>query len=237
MKKIILGLLLVCGFGLFSQSAEDIIRKVDENSTFDTYRASGKVVIEGKYGKRTSDFIAYAKGADDSIIEFTSGEEEGQKIFKTEDDLYIKYPYAEEIQRLSRKKTLGAVSYDEMSGERNTLKNYKVKIIREEKFDGADVWVIQMIAKTSKVAHYKQDVFVDKSNFVPVKILYYSKSGKLTKEMVALRVEKIGNKFMATNSLITDKLKRNNSTESFIDDIEIDIELDDDLFSLDELSW
>lgn len=237
MRKIILGLLFICSFGLIAQSAEDIITKVDNNSTFDTYKGSGKIIIEGKYGKRTSAFIVYAKGTDDSIIEFTSGEEEGQKIFKTADDLYIKYPYAEEIQRLSRKKTLGAVSYDEMSGERDTLKNYNVEILKEDVVDGIKVWVIEMIAKTSKVAHYKQQVFIDQNRFVALKVLYYSKSGKLTKEMVALKVEQIGDKFMATQSLITDKLKSNNSTESIIEDIEIDIKLDDKLFSLDELAW
>ncbi len=237
MKKIILGLLLISCFGLIAQSAEDIVKKVDENSTFETYRGEGKVIIEGKYGKRTSEYIAYAKGTDDTLIEFLSGEEEGQKIFKTEDDLYIKYPYAEEIQRLSRKKTLGAVSYDEMSGERNTLKNYKVEIISEEKFEGNDVWVIEMIAQTSKVAHFKQQIYVDKSNYAVWKVLYYSKSGKLTKEMVSIEMEEIGGKYMATHSLITDRLKKNNSTENIVTEMEIDIDLDDDLFSLDELAW
>lgn len=223
--------------GIFAQSAEDIIKKVDENSTFKSYRGEGKVVIEGKYGKRTSEYIAYAKGSDDSLIEFLSGEEEGQKIFKTADDLYIKYPYAEEIQRLSRKKTLGAVSYDEMSGERNTLKNYSVEIISEEDFEENDVWVIELIAKTSKVAHYKQQVFVDKKNYFVWKVLYFSKSGKLTKEMVSLEMKIIGNKTIATRSLITDKLKKNNSTENILTDIELNIDLDDNLFSLDELAW
>ena len=237
MKRVLIFLFFICSFSLIAQSAQDIVKKVDENSTFSTYKGRGKVIIEGKYGKRTSDFIYYAKGSYDSLIEFTSGEEEGQKIFKTEDDLYIKYPYAEEIQRLSRKKTLGAVSYDELSGERDTLKNYNVQILRDDQIDGNDVWVIEMIAKSSKVAHYKQQIFVNKSNFVVLKVLYYSKSGKLTKELVTLKVENVGNKFIGTHSLITDKLKVNNSTESIIEDIEVDIELDDKLFSLDELAW
>ncbi len=237
MKKIILGLLIISSFGIFAQSAEDIVKRVDKNSTFETYRGEGKVIIEGKYGKRTSEYIAYAKGSDDTIIEFLSGEEEGQKIFKTVDDLYIKYPYAEEIQRLSRKKTLGAVSYDEMSGEKNTLKNYKVAIISEEDFEGNSVWVIEMIAKTSKVAHYKQQIYVDKDTYAVWKVLYYSKSGKLTKEMVTIEMKEIGGKVIATHSLITDKLKKNNSTENIVTDMEIDMDLDDDLFSLDELAW
>lgn len=241
MKKLFILILILSITGLFAQSAEDIIKRVDENNTFDTYRAEGKVIIEGKYGKRTSEYIAYAKGADDSLIEFLSGEEEGQKIFKTEDDLYIKYPYAEEIQRLSRKKTLGAVSYDEMSGERNTLKNYSVRIVGEETLEGnvhtSDVWIIELLAKTSKVAHYKQEIYVDRETYAVWKVLYYSKSGKLTKEMVALEMEEHGGKSIAVHSLVTDKLKKNNSTENIMSVIEIDLELSDDLFSLDELAW
>ncbi|QEN04632.1 outer membrane lipoprotein-sorting protein [Thiospirochaeta perfilievii] len=237
MRKLVLIKMLLLSLGVFAQNADDIVRKVDENSTFDTYKAKGKVVIEGKYGKRTSEFIAYAKGADDSLIEFVSGEEEGQKIFKTADDLYIKYPYAEEIQRLSRRKTLGAVSYDEMSGERNTLKNYKAKLLGDEVFEGNDVYKIELIAKTSKVSHYKQELFVDKDTFLVWKVLYYSKSGKLTKEMVTLTVKEVGGNFIGTHLLITDRLKKNNSTESFINEVEIDIDISDDYFSLDELAW
>ncbi|MBN2618782.1 MAG: outer membrane lipoprotein-sorting protein [Spirochaetales bacterium] len=237
MNKILLVLCLIITTGLISQDAESIIKKVDANNTFESYKGSGKVIIEGKYGKRTSEYLAYAKGTDDSLIEFLSGEEEGQKIFKTADDLYIKYPYAEEIQRLSRKKTLGAVSYDEMSGERDTLKNYDVKLLREDEVDGNPVYVIELIAKTSKVAHYKQEIFVDKNSYAVWKVLYYSKSNKLTKEMLTIEMEKVGNKTVAVHSLITDKLKKNNSTENIITDIQIDIDLSDSLFSLDELSW
>lgn len=237
MKKLLLVLLMITTAGVFAQNVEDIIKKVDANNTFESYKGSGKVIIEGKYGKRTSEYIAYAKGADDTLIEFLSGEEEGQKIFKTPDDLYIKYPYAEEIQRLSRKKTLGAVSYDEMSGERDTLKNYKVEIIGEDSVEGSDVWVIQLIAKTSKVAHYKQEIYVDKVSSAVWKVLYYSKSGKLTKEMVTSEMREVGGKTIAIRSLVTDKLKKNNSTENILTEIEIDIELDDSLFSLDELAW
>jgi outer membrane lipoprotein-sorting protein len=222
---------------VYSQSAEDIVRKLDDNATYESFRGEGKVIIEGKYGTRESEYIAYAKGADNTLIEFISGEEEGQKIFKTPDDLYIWYPYAEEIQRLSRKKTLGAVSYDEMSGEKDTLKNYNVKILGEEMVNGRAVWKIEFIAKTSKVAHYKQEVFVDKETYIAQKVLYYSKSGKLTKEMVVIKTEVIGRYVVPVHSLITDKLKKNNSTENILTKLEIDIDIDDDKFSLGELSW
>lgn len=237
MKKLMLMILVAIGTTVFSQSAEDIVKKLDDNATYETFKGEGKVIIEGKYGKRESEYIVYAKGEDNTLIEFISGEEEGQKIFKTPDDLYIWYPYAEEIQRLSRKKTLGAVSYDEMSGERDTLKNYKVKILGEDEVNRRSVWIIEFIAKTSKVAHYKQEVYIDKEDYVALKVLYYSKSGKLTKEMVVLKTDRIGKYIVPVNSLVTDKLKRNNSTENLLTEMEIDIDIDDEMFSLGELSW
>lgn len=237
MKKFILMIFIAIGSLVFSQSAEDIVKKLDANATYETFRGEGKVIIEGKYGKRESEYIAYAKGVNNTIIEFISGEEEGQKIFKTPDDLYIWYPYAEEIQRLSRKKTLGAVSYDEMSGEKDTLKNYKVRIIGEDAVNNRPVWIIEFIAKTSKVAHYKQEVYIDKEDYLALRVLYYSKSGKLTKEMIVLETEVIGKYIVPVHSLITDKLKKNNSTENILTKLEIDIDIDDDMFSLGELSW
>ena len=237
MRKILLGFLVLSTGLLFAINADDIVKKVDANQTFTTYKGSGKVIIEGKYGKRISEYEVYAKGSDNTMIEFLSGEEEGQKIFKTPDDLYIKYPYAEEIQRLSRKKTLGAVSYDEMSGEKNTLDNYTARLLEDTNVNGHEVYQIELIAKTSKVSNYKQVLYVDKGNFSVWKVNYYSKSGKLTKDMLVNSMEELGGKFMATNSIITDRLKKHNSTENVVTSMEIDIPLDDSLFSLDELAW
>ena len=236
MKRIIV-LYLILGVSVFALDVNSIVKKMDANQTFKTYRGEGKVIIEGKYGKRTSTYKVFAKGADNTLIEFLSGEEEGQKIFKTPDDLYIKYPYAEEIQRLSRKKTLGAVSYDEMSGEKDTLKNYKATLLGEDDIDGHRVYKIELIAKTSKVAHFKEIVYVDKETYGVWRVDYFSKSGKLTKDMFVLEMKPLGDKFVSTHSLITDRLKKNNSTENIVTKMEIDIPLDDSLFSLDELSW
>ncbi len=237
MKKILVLLLILSTSLLYSQTVEEIVKKLDKNVTFASFEGKGRIIIEGKYGTRESRYIVYAKGEHNSLIEFISGEEEGQKIFKTPDDLYIWYPYAEEVQRLSRKKTLGAVSYDEMSGEKNTLKNYKVTLLAEEMIGDREVYKLQFIAKSSKVAHYKQEVYVDKEDFIALKVLYYSKSGKLTKEMLVKKTDVIGGYVVATHQIITDKLKKNNSTETIMDEMEIDVELDDDIFSLGELSW
>lgn len=221
----------------FAETAEDIIKKSDLNETFASFKGEGKVIVEGKYGKRESSYLAYSKGTENTLIEFVSGEEEGQKIFKTTDDLYIWYPYAEEIQRLSRKKTLGAVSYDEMSGEKDTLKNYKARFLAEEELNGEGVYKIELIAKNSKVPHYKQVVFIGKDNYVIFKTLYYSKSGKLTKEMNVLETEVVQGHVIPTHSIVVDKLKKNNSTENILTSFNINISLDDSTFSLGELSW
>ncbi len=238
MKKLVIAVLvLVTAVSSFAQSADDIVRNMDENQTFDTFYGEGQVVIEGRYGSRISDYTVHAKGSDNTMIEFTSGEEEGQKIFKTPDDLYIMYPYAEEIQRLSKKKTLGAVSYDEMSGEKNTLNNYDAELLGEETIDGHEVYKIRLIAKRSNVAHYQQEIFVDKETFVVWKTNYFSRSGKLTKESVVNDVTEIGGRVIPVDTIVVDMLKKNTSTANLIKDMEINIHIDDDMFSLDELSW
>lgn len=237
MRNIIMFWLMLLSSLSFAETADDIIIKSDLNETFTTFKGKGKVIIEGKYGKRESSYFAYSMGSENSLIEFTSGEEEGQKVFKTPEDLYIWYPYAEEIQRLSRKKTLGAVSYDEMSGEKNTLKDYSAKLLGEENIEGKEVYKIELIAKTSKVPHYKQVVFIGKDNYVVLKAEYYSKSGKLTKEMRVLELEKSNGYTVPTHSIVVDRLKKNNSTENIIISFEINTDLNEDLFSLGELSW
>ncbi|MFW6223714.1 MAG: outer membrane lipoprotein-sorting protein, partial [Spirochaetota bacterium] len=102
MKRIALLALmaLVPVVGALTQSAEEIIRRLEANQTHETSRTEGRMVIHDRFGRRTTEFIMFARGSDDALIEFTSAEEAGQKVLRTDDEIYLFYPDASELIRL-----------------------------------------------------------------------------------------------------------------------------------------
>ena len=234
---------LVSGLSmLFGITAEEIVREMDRQQSFTTMKATGSMITNDRFGRKTSDFISWSRGNDDFLIEFTSPAEEGQKILRTANELYLYYPDAEEIIRLQgaalRQSMLGSdISYEDMTEGNDTLDKYEVDLTGEEVIEGKTCYIIEMDAKSRDVAYPRQIVWVTKDTMVPRKVQYFSKSGKLLKEMRVNKIDRIGEKFVITEMTLEDKLKKHSSTELIIDDLETDVDLGRDFFSLDNLSW
>ncbi|MBA7553551.1 hypothetical protein ES705_46144 [subsurface metagenome] len=176
------------------------------------------------------------------LIEFTSVEEEGMKILRTRDEIYLFYPDAEELIRMQgaalKESVMGSdMSYEDMTGGRTLLQSYKVKLEGTEEIDGAPCYKVSMEAKKKGVPYYKQIMWIDKELFIYRKIHKFSRSGKLLKEIICDDVRQVSGKNIAFHMVLKDTMKRNSSTEFVINDIQINIPLKASIFSLEELTW
>ncbi|MDC7233983.1 MAG: outer membrane lipoprotein-sorting protein [Spirochaetales bacterium] len=238
----ILFLLFFTATLLWSQTAEEIIRKVDEQQYFATMKTTGSMITNDRFGTKKVDYISWSEGNDNFIIEFTSAAERGQKILRTSDELFLYYPDAEEIIRLQgaalKQSMMGSdISYEDMTAGNDTLRQYDVELKGSETIDGKDCFVIQMTAKSRKVPYPAQTLWIEKETYVPEQVRYFSKSGKLLKEMRVLEVREMEGKVIISKMVLEDKLKKNSSTEMVLDEIEINPVLGRDFFSLDQLAW
>ena len=265
MKQIlILTLLVSVALGAAAQTAEEIIRMADERQTFETSQAEVLMRSNDRFGTKESTFMSWGRGSADFLIEFTSAAERGQKVLKVDDELFLFYPDAESIIRMHgaalKQSMFGDVSYEDMTEGSDTLSKYTVSLIGTEEIalEGMDAaslrlepgevlktdaeghplrtcWKIEMVARNSRVAYPKQVVWVDQANFVVLKGMYYSKSDRLLKEMQVLELAWFEERNMPVRMVISDKLKRDTSTEMVLTDIEVDLPLDDSMFSLEQL--
>jgi len=244
MKKLVLVavLLALSSTAVFGITAEEIISRMEKNQVHKTSRIEGSMVINDRFGRKESTFISFAQGEDTALIEFTSVEEQGQKILRTEDEIYLFYPDAEEIIRLQgaalRDSVLGSdMSYEDMTGGKGILDSYDVALEGRETIDGVECYKLVLKAKRRNVAYPKQVLWVDTKLFIYRQVHQYSLSDRLLKEMTIAAFEKISGKVIPTRMVLQDKLKRNSSTEFLIKDIQIDIPIDPQKFSLRELSF
>jgi outer membrane lipoprotein-sorting protein len=223
-------------------SAVDIVRRMQSNQVYQTSRMQGRMTVSDRFGTKVTTFISWSRGAADSLIEFTSTEEKGQKILRTRDEIYLFYPGAEELIRLQgaafRDAVLGSdMSYEDLTGGKNILDLYEVSLEGRETVDGADCWRIAMKAKGRNVAYPRQLVWVDPVLWSPRRMQQFSLSNRLLKESRLSDFKQVAGRMVPTRVVLEDKLKKGSSTEFLVQDIEIGIALDPALFSLEKLTW
>ena len=240
---IVLTILTVLAPSLLSAlTGEEIVRKADDMQIFKTSEATGEMIIKDRFGTKVSTFNSWSRGSEESLIEFTSRAERGQKVLRTEDELYLFYPDAEELIRMQgsmlRQSMLGSdVSYEDMTGGKDRISQYDVELLGEETVKGHDCYVLMMIANVRTVPYPKEKVWIDKETYLGWKAEYYTKSDRLLKEIEILKVEDFDGRLVATETRISDKMKTDTETIMILHDLKIDIPIDDNMFSLEELSW
>jgi len=229
-------------FSLAAMTAEEIVKAMDAAGTFSTAYSEGEIVTTDRFGIKISTFKAWSRGAYDSLIEFTSVAERGQKILRTQGELYLFYPDAEELIRLQgsalRQSMLGSdISYEDMTGEKDTLSQYTVRLLGQETIGERLCHVLEMSAKTRTVAYPKQKVWVDTKTYVIWKGEYSTQTGRLLKEMTVLKTMESAGKTFPAVTRISDKMKRDSQTEMRIIRMDVDIPLDPKIFTLQNLTW
>ena len=225
-----------------NMSIDEIIDRLDENLVQDTSYAEITMTVKDRFGERTSTMEAYSKGRDLSLIEFTSAAERGQKVLRTEDEIYLFYPDAAELVRLQgaalRESMLGSdISYEDMTGNKTLRETYDAELLGTERVNGRDCYKVRLEAKRANVAYPVQVMWVDTEDFSLQKSEQYSLNGRLLKTIEVNETELINGRYIATDMTISDALKRNSSTRMVMEDIELGLRLSDDLFSLEELTW
>lgn len=245
MKKYLLLLAILMSISVTTVSAQDaeqFIRNLENNQTHDTSILEGKIVITDRFGERASEFISYNRGTEESLLEFTSAAERGQKVLRTEDEIYLYYPDAAEIIRLQgaalRESLVGSdISYEDVTGNRGYLDDYTAEIIGEDTIAERPTTIIELTASTDDIAYPKQRLWIDNIDYVLLKSEQYALSGKLLKVSDTKKTTVQKGKIFPVHLTISDELKRNSQTDIILDTINIDTTLPRGIFSLEELSF
>lgn len=224
------------------QSAQDIVRRLEANRQHGTSRAESIMTIQDRFGQRESRMISYSRGTDEALIEFTSAAERGQKVLRTGNEIYLFYPDAAELIRLQgsalRESMLGSdVSYEDLTGGRTLLDEYTVTLDGTERIDGRRTWRIQFEARRRNVAYPRQTMWIDQEWYVPLRAEQRALNGRLLKEIRSEDVRRVSGQWIPHRMIISDVLKRDSTTTVEIQRIDIGIPLDNQIFSLEELSW
>lgn len=243
MKKVIL--LLVIFVFLFSYSisavtADEIIQKRDDNEYLKTARVKSKMIINNNNRRLEKVMISLIDG-NNALVEFTNPMDRGTKFLKREDNLWMFFPDAEDVVKLSghmlERGMMGSdFSYKDMMESEKLTELYNFEIIEEQEYQDRPCYVIEGVKKEgAEATYYKRIVWIDKERHIGLKEELYAESGKLLKEIVVQEVQEFDQRWYPIKSVMEDKLRENTSTEFIIEAIEFNPDIPEGTFSLQSL--
>lgn len=223
-----------------AMSADEIIARVDENQYADSARMEAEmVIVKGdRELKKSMKIISEGKSA---LVEFTNPRDRGTKFLKVEDNLWMYFPDAEEIVKISghmlEQGVMGSdFSYQDLMESEKLTDLYDFKLMREEELDGRACYVLEGVAREGvDVSYYRRLSWIDRERFVVLKEEFYAQSGRLLKIMLSKKVQQFGDRWYITEAVMEDKLRKNTRTEFRVTSIEFDVEIPDDTFTLENL--
>ena len=221
-------------------TAEEIINKRDNNEYFDTAQMEAEMIIVSGSRKIIKTMVTLTDKKN-SLVEFTNPQDRETKFLKREDDLWMFFPDAEEIIKICghmlNQGTMGSdFAYQDVMEADKLTDLYDFEIIGEEEIDGRPCYILEGIAREGvKVSYYRRVSWVDKERFIGLKEELYAQSGRILKETKANVIEEIEGRWVPTNSVMENKLRKDTYTEFTITQIKFNLEIPEETFTLQNL--
>ena len=228
MRKVLVAILCFVPSLLLAQtpSADDILKRVDQNRIADSKIVISKMIIHGRRGERTVEAKSWQRNIEDSFTEYLAPpREKGTKMLKLGDQLWTYSPQTDRTILISghmlRQSVMGSdLSYEDMMEDPILLNTYSAEITGEDTIGGRQVWILELTAKVEDASYETRKIWVDKQRFITLKANLYAKSGKLLKTIDINSVMNVDGRWIPKTALYKDVLKAGKGTEMIIDSIE-----------------
>ena len=221
-------------------TAEEIIQKRDDNEYIQSSYAEATMIISQGGRKIEKTMVMYSLEKD-ALVEFTNPSDRGTKYLKRDDNLWMFFPDAEDIVKISghmlEQGFMGSdFSYQDMMESDKLTELYSFSLLEEDTFDDRPCYVLEAIAVPGqKVSYYRRVTWIDKERFVGLKEELYTESGRLLKTTEVQEIQETEGRWLPVQTIMENKLRKDTYTQFIITEIELNPELDDNLFSLQSL--
>ncbi len=232
MKRIFLiAILVLGGISLLAQDANQILDRIDKNMSSDNRIFESEMIIHGRRNSRTITSKSYSVGDKQSFTEYLSpAREQGTKMLKLEDALWIYSPSTDRIIQISghmlRQSVMGSdLSYEDMMDDRKLQEIYDAIVEGKDTIDNREVYVLKLTAIVDNAAYHSQKIWVDAERYVPLKQEMYAKSGQLLKRTSLTDIQRIDGRWFPMHMVYKDMLKDGKGTEFKICNAKFDQEI------------
>jgi len=221
-------------------TADEIINRRDDNEYIITAYFEAEMIIKNSGREQTKKMRVW-QDEENALALFTNPRDRGTKFLKRDDDLWMFFPEAEDLVKISghmlEQGMMGSdFSYQDMLESDKLTELYDFKLLGEEEYQGRPAYKLEGVKVPGKeVSYYRRVVWIDKERFVGLREELYAESGRLLKVAEVLKVEEIEGRWYPVRSIMENKLRRNTSTTFIINKIEFNPELPENIFTLERL--
>ncbi len=219
-------------------TASEILDKVDRNMVASTMKFSAELKISISGSVRTKEFEGYTKGEDKAYMEFTSpSRDKGTRFLKLGDEFWMYLPNVGKAVKIAGHAMRGSLmgsdfSYEDAVSNEELAESYDAVLEGEEKLDDVNCYVLKLSLKEgAEGSYYTQKLWVDKQSFIPIKAEYFSKSGRLMKDVQILEFKRVSGRNYPTRIRMENKLRKNTWSEFVITDVQIGVSIPANVFT------
>jgi len=243
MKKLItLTVMILVISGIFTSlqalTASEILDKVDANMVASSMKFSAELKISISGSVRTKEFEGYTKGEDKAYMEFTSpSRDKGTRFLKLADEFWMYLPNVGKAVKIAGHAMRGSLmgsdfSYEDAVSNEELTDNYDAVLSGEEMIGDKNCYVLTLSLKEgAEGSYFTQKLWVGKESFIPIKSEYYSRSGKLMKDVQILEWKRVSGKNYPTRIKMENKLRKNTWSEFVITNIQIGVSIPANVFT------
>jgi outer membrane lipoprotein-sorting protein len=233
---VLLALAAVSFVSAQTPSAEELLRRVDDNEIYSTIEYEGEMIIEYQNRRYVKVMKAWARENNDSFIEFLNPEDRGTRYLKRGGRLYVYSPDTEEVMLISghmlKESMMGSdMSYEDTIENEKLSARYNPVLAGSGDWQGRDCWILDLTAKKQTESYPRQKLWIDKENGDCLHYELFALSGAKLKEYNLNRVEIFDGRRYPVETEIRDLLRRNSKTTFVMKSVILDRPIPDSVFS------
>jgi outer membrane lipoprotein-sorting protein len=212
-------LCLIATVVLAQPEPKEIIRKMEEQMRGDQSYTEMKMTIVRPRYTREMEMKSWSKGEDYSLILITApARDRGTAFLKRKKEIWNWVPNIERMIKMPpsmmAQSWMGTdFSNDDLVRESSTIDDFTHSLLREEKRDGIDCFVVQMVPNPdAAVVYEKVLVWVSKGDYLQVRVENYDEYGELVNHIQFSEIREIGGRKIPAKMELVPADKRGHKT-------------------------
>lgn len=243
MKTIIILLIpILLGSATVSETATDVVRKMDEKVKGKTTKSEITVQIVRPKWQREMTMKLWTKGSDFSMVYIAAPvKEKGNAFLKRSKEVWNWVPGIEKIIKLPpsmmSQSWMGTdFTNDDLVKHSSVVKDYTHEFGSEATIDGRLCHKIIMTPKPEAAVIWGKIItYIDKKDYIQLKAEYYDEDGEIVNILKGTDIKMLGGKLLASRIEMTPVGKKGNRTVFIYNTLEFDKEIADNFFTPEKL--
>lgn len=220
-------------------SARDIIDRVDRLLRGASSHGSVEMQIKTEHWSRSLEMEVWSLGTKYSLVRVTAPPREaGTATLKADQEVWNYLPRVDRTIKVPPSLMMGSwmgshFTNDDLVKESRLVDDYDIAIAFEGDRDGVPVWEFSLTPKPeAAVVWGRIEYQVRKADLMPTWVRYYDEDGTLVRTMTFSDYTQMGGRLVPAKMLVVPEDKPDESTALIYHDLEFDVGLKPDFFSL-----